>query len=58
LIIAVLHGAIFLECAAMVHRFFLADLAMRGCVISFLMRASVALSDSFLGLFVVPMPIL
>ena len=28
---------------------------MRGCAISFLMRASVALSDSFLGFLMVPM---
>jgi len=34
---------------------FLADLAMRGCAISFVMRASVALLDSFLGSFMVPM---
>jgi hypothetical protein len=33
----------------------LADLEMRGCAISFSMRASVALLDSFLGFFVVPM---
>jgi hypothetical protein len=30
-------------------------LEMRGCAISFSMRASVALLDSFLGFFVVPM---
>jgi hypothetical protein len=33
---------------------FLADLAMRGCAISFVMRASIALSDSFLGFLMLP----
>ena len=55
LIISALHGAILLERGAMVHDSFLADLAMRGCAISFLMRASVALLDSFLGSLTVPM---
>jgi hypothetical protein len=54
LIISVLHGAILLERCAAVHDFFLADLVMRGWAISFLMRASVALSDSFLGFLTVP----
>ena len=49
LIISVLHGAILLARAAVVHDSFRADLAMRGCAISFLMRARVALLDSFLG---------
>jgi hypothetical protein len=34
---------------------FLADLAMRGCAISLVMRASIALSDSFLGFLMLPM---
>ena len=38
-----------------VHSPFLADLAMRGCAISLVMRASVALSDSFLGFLMFPM---
>jgi hypothetical protein len=37
-----------------VHAPFLADLAMRGWAISFVMRASVALLDSFLGFLVLP----
>jgi hypothetical protein len=53
LIILVLHGGILLECAAVAHASVLADLAMRGLAISFLTRASVALSDSFVGFFTV-----
>ena len=55
LIIPVLHGAIFVERAGVAHAFFLADLAMRGLAISFSTRASVALSDSFVGFLTVPM---
>jgi hypothetical protein len=38
-----------------VHAPFLADLAMRGFAISFVIRASVALSDSFPGFLMFPM---
>jgi len=37
------------------HASVLADLAMRGLAISFSTRASVALSDSFVGFLTVPM---
>ena len=53
--VSVLHGAISLERAAVAHASFLADLAMRGLAISFLTRASVALSNSFVGFLTVPM---
>jgi hypothetical protein len=55
LIIYVLHGALLVERAAVAHAFFLADLAMRGLAISFSTRASVALSDSFVGFLTLPM---
>ena len=54
LIISVLHGGILLERAAEARASFLTDLAMRGLAISFSTRASIALSDSFLGFRTVP----
>jgi len=54
LIIPVLYGAILVERAAVAHAPCLADLAMRGLAISFSTRASVALSDSFVGFLTVP----
>jgi hypothetical protein len=43
------------HCGHRIHAPFLADLAMRGCAISFVMRASIALLDSFPGFLMVPM---